>query len=163
MALLAALGLPVHVVACARSVDRAEVAKPPSAPLGKQGVAPGAPSVAWSGKTPEQRMEFMGLYFHPRMKELFQKSDPTAYGNFRCQTCHGEDMEARGFAMPAALGKLAAADPVVAGRSRDAKVTDFMVSAVLPATVELLAGSDPGARARISCLTCHAPEPAPLP
>jgi hypothetical protein len=95
-------------------------------------------------------MEFMGLTYHPRMNSLFQKSDPAAYGKFRCQTCHGEDMEARAFAMPATLRKLSSADPVAAGRSRDAKATDFMVAEILPATVELLGTGD--------CFACHAAE-----
>jgi hypothetical protein len=130
-------------------MDRAEVAAP-LAPLGTQGIAPGAPGVPWGKKTAEQRMEFMGLSFHPRMKELFQKSAPATYDQFRCQTCHGEDMEGRGFAMPAALRKLERADPIAAGRSRDARATDFMVSAVLPVTRELLGAGD--------CFSCHAPE-----
>lgn len=144
-----AIALPAFAISCARPVDHAEVAGP-STPLGTEGVAPGAPRVPWSGKTREQRMEFMGLSFHPRMKELFQKNDPAAYGKFRCQTCHGEDMEARAFAMPATLRKLSGPDPVGAGRSRDAKATDFMVAEVLPATKELIDRAD--------CFSCHAAE-----
>ena len=95
-------------------------------------------------------MEFMGLSFHPRMRELFQKSDPATYGQFRCQTCHGEDMEGRAFAMPATLGKLASADPIAAGRSRNVRATEFMIAAVVPATRELLGAGD--------CFSCHATE-----
>jgi len=98
----------------------------------------------------------MGLSFHPRMKELFERYDALAYDKFRCQTCHGEDMEARAFAMPATLRPLSAADPVAAARARDAKATDFMVTMVLPATVELLAGDAPEDARRFGCASCHA-------
>jgi hypothetical protein len=84
------------------------------------------------------------------MKELSQKRDPAVYDKFRCQTCHGEDMETRAFAMPATLLSLSGTDPVASGRSRDAKATDFMVTEVLPATKELLGGGD--------CFSCHAAE-----
>jgi hypothetical protein len=103
-------------------------------------------------------MEYMALYFHPRMRDLFQAGDPVAYDKFRCQTCHGEDMVQRGYAMPAGLRALSSDDPVAAGRGRDARATDFMVSKVLPATVELLSAGEPQGKARPTCATCHAAE-----
>jgi hypothetical protein len=100
-------------------------------------------------------MEFMGLAFHPRMKELFEGYDPVRYGNFRCQICHGEDMEARGFAMPASLRALPANDAAAAARARDARATDFMVARVLPATAELLGGDDRSTLSGSACSSCH--------
>jgi hypothetical protein len=150
--LIAAAGF----IACARPVDHTE-SPHALAPLGSSGDAPGAPSVAWAQKSREQRMEFMGLTFHPRMKELFQAYDGAAYGKFRCQSCHGDDMEARNFAMPATLRPLPAVDAAQAGNVRDARATKFMVEAVLPATVSLLA-SDRADSARLTCATCHATE-----
>jgi hypothetical protein len=141
--------------ACARSADR-QAAEPSHAPvsLGIQGVAPGAPAVPFREKTAEQRMEFMGLVFHPRMNELFARH---GYDHFRCQTCHGEDMEARGFKMPATLRALGP-DPVSAGRERDAKATGFMVAEVTPLAVELLGGGPAEGNAALECFTCHARE-----
>jgi hypothetical protein len=145
------------MLSCARPVDHA--ASPRAfAPLGTAGVQPGAPALPWSRKTREQRMEFMGLTFHPRMKELFERFDAARYGNFRCQICHGDDMEARGFRMPATLRSLPGSEPAAAGRARDPKATDFMVEAVLPAAVELLAGDDAVQAKRIDCASCHAKE-----
>jgi hypothetical protein len=91
----------------------------------------------------------MGITFHPRMKELFEEYDPTAYGNLRCQTCHGEDMEARRFSMPASLRALPADHAVETGRARDAKATEFMAAKVMPATQVLLSPD------RVNCGSCH--------
>ena len=100
-------------------------------------------------------MELMGLTFHPRMKALFQDHDSATYGNFRCQTCHGEDMEARRFTMPATLRPLPRENAVDVGRARDAKATEFMVQKVMPATRELLANGDPSVAASFGCGSCH--------
>ncbi|HEX4341418.1 MAG TPA: hypothetical protein VH062_36165 [Polyangiaceae bacterium] len=153
---LAVLIAAAGFIACARPVDHTE-SPHALAPLGSSGDAPGAPSVAWAKKSREQRMEFMGLTFHPRMRELFQAYDGAAYGKFRCQSCHGEDMEARSFAMPATLRPLPAVDAARAGNVRDARATKFMVEAVLPATISLLA-SDRAESAPITCASCHAAE-----
>jgi hypothetical protein len=146
------LVMAAGTASCARPVDHTRAPVRP-APLGSTGVAPGAPGVAWSKKSFEQRMEFMGLTFHPRMKELFEDYDGSAYGKFRCQTCHGEDMEARRFSMPAALRPLPAEHTVEASRARDAKATEFMITQVLPATKQLLSEGDPGML--VSCFSCH--------
>lgn len=94
----------------------------------------------------------MGLTFHPRMKELFQEYDAAIYGNFRCQTCHGEDMEARRFAMPASLRPVSEAGDAGA---RDRRAMEFMVSKVLPQTRELLADEGAHGAARVGCNACH--------
>jgi hypothetical protein len=147
-----ALVMAAGVTSCARPVDHTRT-PPRLAPLGSSGIAPGAPFVPWSKKTFEQRMEFMGLTFHPRMKALFQEYDAAAYGKFRCQTCHGEDMEVRRFSMPAALRPLPLEGAVDAARGRDAKATEFMNAKVLPAMLELLSSGEPGAR--FGCGSCH--------
>jgi len=139
---------------CARPVDHTLVPERP-APLGTVGVAPGAPGVPWSRKSFEQRMEFMGLTFHPRMRELFREYDAAAYDKLRCQTCHGEDMEARRFAMPATLQPLPAEGAIEAANARDAKATAFMVAKVVPLSGELFAGGASGAREQLSCASCH--------
>ena len=99
-------------------------------------------------------MEFMGLVFHPRMKELFQEYDAASSGTFRCQSCHGDDMEARRFAMPATLRPVSGEARGDAG-AREPRVTEFMLSKVLPATRELLSDTGDGATSRIGCDVCH--------
>jgi hypothetical protein len=151
--LIALLALGFLSAACAKPVDR-RAAEPPHVALGSEGTPPGAPGLPFREKTAEQRMEFMGLTFHPKMSELFARH---GYERFRCQTCHGEDMETRAFKMPAALRALGA-DPVESGRSRDGKATSYMVAEVMPLTVELLGPADPEGRTALGCFTCHARE-----
>jgi hypothetical protein len=142
--------------ACARPADRGEVAAP-RASLGHAGTEPGAPSIPWSRKTREQRMEFMGLVVHPKMKALFQSANAKAYAHFRCQTCHGDDMEAVGFRMPNALYALPEGDPMKAALDYDATTAKLMEERVVPAMSELLVAGDPGAR-KVTCHTCHQKE-----
>ena len=151
---LATLALAVVLASCARPADRGE-ARPPSASLGSSGVPPGAPSVAWSRKTREQRMEFMGLSVYPRMRDVFQSHDAESYAQFRCQTCHGEDMEARDFKMPSSLFALPEADPVAAALEHDAKTARLMVDEVVPEMRSLLGRNDPATAQRLSCFSCH--------
>lgn len=145
--------------ACTRPADRGEVAAPHAA-LGRAGTEPGAPTVPWSKKTREQRMEFMGLTVHPKMKALFQARSAKVYAQFRCQTCHGDDMEAVSFRMPNSLYPLPAVEPMKAALDYDAVTAKFMADSVVPAMNELLGAGDPGA-AQVTCHTCHGVEPAP--
>lgn len=119
---------------------------------------PGAPAVSWRRKSRDERMEYMGLYVFPKMKALFKTFDATAYGKFRCQTCHGEDMEAVDYKMPNGIYALPADNPEQAARDYDEKTTQFMVASVLPALRELLAKNDPELSKAMSCNTCHPKE-----
>lgn len=106
-------------------------------------------------------MEFMGLFFFPKMKAVFQKHDPAGYRQFRCQTCHGDDMEAVNFKMPSGLYTLPKVDPVKAAHDYDEKTTAFMTGEVEPAAQELLGivqvpGTDQGPGR--SCSLCHGAE-----
>jgi hypothetical protein len=138
-------------VACTRSLEHRPVRTPGPLPSGQPG--PGAPEVPWSRKTRDERMEFMGLVVFPKMKELFRARDGEGRRDFRCQTCHGEDMEAVRFAMPNSLYALPEGDPVGAARAYDEKTTEFMQGTVLPAMKALLA--DDSTAERVTCFTCH--------
>jgi hypothetical protein len=147
------------VVACG---PRAETAgsKTPSAPLpgGGRSVEPGAPSVPWRDKTREQRVEFMGLVFFPKMQSLFEDgprgSEPDeARGPFRCQTCHGEDMVDVAYRMPNGLFPLPKASTTQAALAHDEKFARFMMEQVVPVARELFGASDPD---DVGCHSCHA-------
>lgn len=94
----------------------------------------------------------MGLLFYPKMKALFRNHDPERATPFRCQSCHGEDMESVNFKMPNRLDGLPADDPIPAALSRDAKTTQFMTDDVEPAVDELLGVEHVAGR---SCGLCH--------
>jgi hypothetical protein len=100
-------------------------------------------------------MEFMGLVVYPKMKALFQAQDPKAYARFRCQTCHGEDMEAVDFRMPSSLSALPESDPIAAARARDENTTEFMVDKVEPVMKTLLGENDADTAGRVACGSCH--------
>jgi hypothetical protein len=139
------------VVACTEPAGLV-TARPPS-PLPPNASKPGAPETPWGKKTHSERMEFMGLYFFPKMRAVFQAHDARAYAQFRCQTCHGEDMEAVDYRMPNGLYGLPSQDPVGAAQAYDAATTAFMVSDVAKSAVELLGegGTD-------ACHLCHRTE-----
>jgi len=103
--------------------------------------------LAWADMDREQRLEFMGVEVMPKMKTMFQEFDAESYAEFKCQTCHGEDMEQVDYKMPNGLFALPKDDPVAAGKDYDEKVTDFMLK-VSPAMKELLG-------TQVTCNTCH--------
>lgn len=121
-------------------------------------VEPGAPGVPWEQKTDVQRQEWMSLVFLPAMRQTFQEYDGLAFQNFRCQTCHGEDMTARAFAMPTdGLFPLDAARPIESAKEYDEGVTKFMVERVVPRAAELLGTEpyDPETGRGFGCFACH--------
>lgn len=110
----------------------------------------GGGDVAWADMDRQQRMEFMGLQVLPAMKELFQEFDSGDYGDFRCQSCHGDDMESVDFKMPNALYELPKDDPIAAANEYNPEITAFMKDKVVPKMQELI-GVD-------SCFSCHQEE-----
>jgi hypothetical protein len=125
------------------------------------GIEPGAPGVAWKDKTFKQRQEFMGVVVLPDMKKMFQAHDSAAFGTFKCQTCHGNDMQAKNFKMPNdSIYPLNPKDPVKGAMDYDAKITKFMLDEVTPKMAELLGekamGKDPAGT--FGCLRCHPSE-----
>jgi hypothetical protein len=129
--------------------------RPPSA-----GGEPARDRVDWANKSHQQKLEFMGRVVYPRMKRVFQSQDAAAYANFRCQTCHGEDMERKDFKMPNHLYALPVADPLKEANAYNPKVAAFMQEHVLPQMAEILdmplakAGTTEG----FTCFNCHAKE-----
>lgn len=134
--------------------DSATAAEPPPAE------EPGAPAVPWHDKTRAQKMEYMGLVVYPRMKEAFVAFDAEGFKDFKCQTCHGEDMEAVDFKMPNALYALSATDPMGSARDYDEKVAAFMTETVVPAMTELLGEEPyrPETHQGFGCFECHQKE-----
>jgi cytochrome c553 len=102
----------------------------------------------------------MGLVVFPEMRSVFRERSSPAAAPFRCQTCHGEDMERAEFKMPHALRPLPAADPMNAATAIDEKTAKFMSERVVPAIRGLLAKDDATEAPLIGCATCH-PSAAP--
>lgn len=142
------------LAACGPRAER-EGARAPRAtlPLDGKAVQPGAPAVPWAQKSRAERIEFMGIVFHPRMKALFDEESRDADGApFRCQSCHGENMVDAGYAMPNGLFPLPEASPFDAALAQDEKTARFMAERVVPAARELLGDETLG------CHACHARE-----
>lgn len=110
------------------------------------------PELAWAEMNRDQRMEFMGLTVLPEMKKVFQEADPDGYKDFKCQTCHGEDMQAVDYKMPNGLFALEKPDPIPASTEYDAKTTTFMMETVVPKMAGLM-GMEPGKE--LNCFSCH--------
>lgn len=125
---------------------------------GATATEPGAPGVAWADKTFKQRQEYMGLEVLPKMKALFQAHDGGSFGTFKCQTCHGKDMNEKNFKMPTdSIYPLDPADPIKGAMEYDEKITKFMVDEVTPKMAEMLgekvvSKDNPNG---FGCMSCH--------
>ena len=118
---------------------------------------PGAPGVPWKDKTFEQRQDWMGIKVLPAMKALWAEFEPEK--EFKCQTCHGEDMEAVKFKMPNSLYALPADDPMKAAMEYDEDTAKFMAEKVLPKMAELLDMEVMNEQGEgFGCLGCHLTE-----
>ncbi len=136
------------------------VASPEQGQQQAQAEEPGAPNIPWAEKTHQQRQEFMGIYVFPKMKQVFQGKDAQAYAGFKCQTCHGDDMEAVNFKMPNDLYPLPAENTIEAAKEYDAEMTQFMMEQVVPTMVEVLGVQpyDPSTGQGFGCFSCHPKE-----
>lgn len=151
-----ALGFLAAGLLGACSGPRSKAAGPasPAEPV----VRPGAPGVAWSQKTHSQRLDWMGLEVLPQTMSLFQAYDPEGYSEFRCQTCHGEEMESRDFKMPnPELYALSPTSPLEEAREYDEEVTQFMADKLVPGMARLLDTHpfDPESSSGFGCFGCH--------
>ena len=109
--------------------------------------APPARADAWTPLTWEQRHDAMTFKVLPNMGRLFQRFDGKPAPDLMCKTCHGDDAEQVGYAMPHGLPALDPArmpDP-------ERRVTRFMKDEVTPQMADLL-GID---RASFGCFGCH--------
>lgn len=111
----------------------------------------GEAEVTWGDMDRSQRLELMGLKVLPEMKALFQEYDSGGYGDFKCQTCHGDDFESIDFKMPNSLYGLPKDDPIAAAKDYDPEVTKFMSEKVVPTMTKLL-------NHEITCHSCHQEE-----
>jgi len=137
--------------------SRGAVAEVPEHALFRPAPEPGAPGVPWSQKTRAERMEYMGLTVFPKMKTIFRAFNPKAYATFRCQTCHGEDMETVQYKMPNGIYALPVDGAEKAALDYDETTAKFMIDTVLPTLHDLLAKDDPNA-APTACKSCHPAE-----
>jgi hypothetical protein len=120
----------------------------------------GKSEVPWQDKTHAQRMDWMGLQVFPKMRGVFTAFDADRFSGFSCQTCHGEDMEMVDFKMPNKLYALSRKDTLQSAREYDPKVTDFMISSVLPKMAGLLDMQpyDRESKSGFGCFGCHPAE-----
>jgi hypothetical protein len=142
----------VLLLGCLGCGGSSKAAEDPSA----AGTATG--EVTWKDKTHEQRLDWMGLEVFPKMKGVFSEFDAERFSKFRCQTCHGDDMEMVDFKMPSSkLYALPRKDVLKSAREYDAKVTDFMLGTVMPKMADLIdmPPYDPGTKSGFGCFGCH--------
>lgn len=140
----------------------------PDAPAGGEAAAadgektePGAPGVAWSDKSFKQRQEYMGIVFLKAMKKSFKAHDEASFSGFKCQTCHGDDMKEKNFAMPTdSLLPLDANKPVEMAMEFDEEITKFMIEQVVPESAKLLDMEpyNPETGQGFGCFGCHPKE-----
>ena len=62
------------------------------------GITP--PEIPWAEMSSADREMYMVGKVLPIMEELFVGHDPARYGSFGCESCHGDDMRERNYAMP---------------------------------------------------------------
>ncbi len=157
--LLLLLCVPAATGACKPKAAEPAPAEAPASSEEKAGPAtePGAPNVPWAEKTPKQKQEFMGIYVFPKMASLFKEHDADRFKDFKCQTCHGDDMKSVGFKMPNDLYPLPAENTIESAKEYDAEMTEFMMQKVVPTMVELLGVEpfDPSTGKGFGCFSCH--------
>src|SRR5690606_41760789 len=75
---------------------------PPPAPASESTAAArvDAPPKSWDTMTRSERFQYMTDHVEPAMAAKFQAFDPQRFATFNCETCHGDDMVERQFAMP---------------------------------------------------------------
>ena len=152
----AALGVFLLPLACGGGESTA--AGPPKTATQEQTAAePGAPSIAWSEKNRDQRMEWMGLEVLPAMEAAFQQFDAQDFVDFECQTCHGDDMQQVDFKMPNKLYSLPKDNAYQSALEYDPEVTKFMAEVVVPKMAELLDMQpyNPDTGQGFGCFGCH--------
>lgn len=111
----------------------------------------------WATMDRKARFTYMGTVVFPAMKKSFQGHDEKQFADFKCQTCHGDDMKEVDFKMPNAITPLGAADPMQSGIDMDEAMAKYMADIVLPQMGEMLnMEADPkGEKGGVSCFTCH--------
>jgi hypothetical protein len=144
-------------LACAAGLSCAGGTPDPDDP---SGAARRLSHVPWKEKTRQQRLDWMGMSVFPKMKQTFTQFNADRFGDFSCQTCHGETMEMVDYHMPNTLYALSKTDTIEKARQYDAQVTDFMVNEVMPQMAKLLAEApyDATTHTGFGCFGCHPSE-----
>jgi hypothetical protein len=136
----------------------------PLAAIACEHAPPVAPKPAaderWDAMSKERKLAYMKETVMPRMKAIFVAYDPHCYAEMRCETCHGEGAEARGYAMPSA-DQLLEPTPwnTTSARAESApsEFDAFMAKDVAPEMARLLGRPFvPSARSGEGCFACHA-------
>ncbi len=114
----------------------------------------------WEQMSFDERKAFMASDVLPRMGPIFEQQDAERFGGFTCTNCHGDDAQARNFAMP--NPNIMALYPT--GTQEQQRMIQeqrpmvmFMFSQVLPAMQELLGAQpyDEATQTGFSCYACH--------
>jgi hypothetical protein len=117
----------------------------------------GSPGIAWSGKSYQQRLDFMAGVFHPKTKKLFTDFKDR-YGKadaFTCETCHGESPELVSYKMPtSSLYALPKENTLQSSLEYDEEMTKFMQDKLTPA-VQAMFNTGEGAKTQANCFSCH--------
>jgi hypothetical protein len=122
------------------------------------GITP--PEEPWETMDADEREFYMIGKVLPITKEIFQAFDGHAFEDFGCESCHGQDGEARDFAMPPPdLPPVPAPDTEAFAQMRhdQPRMVHFMSTRVTPTTATLL-GFEPfdGETGEgFSCNGCH--------
>lgn len=159
-AIIESLAMPctvccLAVVACGGSTPAPADATSDSTSEAVSGAEADTPKeLAWKEMNREQRLEFMGVTVMPVMDKLFKAYDAEGFAEFKCQTCHGPDMEAVDYKMPNGLFSLPAANPVESAKEYDAPMTAFMLDELTPKMAELLQLGP----TEFGCFSCHEKE-----
>jgi hypothetical protein len=128
---------------------------------GAEGASAGKSEILWKDKTRAQRIDWMGLQVFPKMKSVFQGLDDSRFADFKCQTCHGDEMEMVDFKMPnTKIYALPRTNTVQSAREYDEKVTELMLNTVTPRMAELLDMPvyDAQTKSGFGCFGCHPSE-----
>jgi hypothetical protein len=128
-------------------------------PAGSAGEAAPPPSGKWSDMNRDQRMGYMKKVVLPKMKETFTAFDPKEFEHVTCLTCHGGGAKDGSFKMTNPdLPKLSPQDGFKKHMDKDPKITQFMMSKVLPEMAQLLNTQpyDPKTHLGFGCFGCHA-------
>lgn len=120
-----------------------------------------APPAAWASMSHDARRAHMVQHVLPRAGELFTSWDAARYGeSFSCTTCHGQDAQARAFAMPNPALPVLYPTGTVGQEQVLAQYTEactFMYSRLVPSMQTMLGAEtfDPATGRGFTCFSCH--------
>jgi hypothetical protein len=111
------------------------------------------PEVPWSTMSHADREMDMVGRFLPIMAEVFREHDSEEFAHFGCESCHGDDMRERNFAMPSPHlppVPLAGTPGYAQMQASEGEMVRFMEEGVNPPMQTML-----GMGATFTCNGCH--------